>query len=79
MVSVIYYCVAIETAEDEQINNLLVNLRSMEAGVMTNFDIRSKTWVKDSTVTAKNCGPSTSAVSYIRWDNSTCGSEATTM
>ena len=77
LVSVAHYSIAIETAEDELIHSLLAKVRSMEVEVMTSSDIRSRRQVKDPPVAAKYSGAS--AVSYIRWGNSTCGPEATTM
>ena len=77
LVSVVHYSAAIETAEDELINSLLAKVRSIEAEVMTNPDIRSRRQLKDPLVAAQNIRPS--AVSYIRWGNSTCGPEATTL
>ena len=77
LVSVANFGAAVETAEDELIHSLLAKVRNMEAEVMTDPEIRSKRQVKDPPVAAKYSGAS--AVSYIRWGNSTCGPEATTM
>ena len=77
LVSVAHYSAAVETAEDELIHSLLAKVRRMEAEVMTSSDIRSRRQVKDPPVAVKYSGAT--AVSYIRWGNSTCEYGTTTM
>ena len=77
LVGIINYSAAMEATEDELIHNLLAKVRSMEAQVMTSSNIRNTREVKDLPIAAADSKPS--AVTYIRWGNSTCEYGATTM
>ena len=77
LVSIAKYNVAIDTAEDKLINSLLAKVRSMEAQVMSSSNIRNTREVKDLPIAAADS--KSSAVTYIRWGNSTCEYGATTM
>ena len=73
LVSVANYSAAVE---DELIHSLLAKVRSMEAEVMTNPEIRNRREVTPP-VAKQNSRPS--AVTYIRWGNSTCEYGVNTM
>ena len=65
----------VEGTEDEQIYNM-PKIRSMEAQVITNRNIRDKRDVKDL---PKASSYKPKSVTYIRWGNSTCEYGSTTM
>ena len=77
LVSIAKYNVAIDTAENELIHNLLAKVRSLEAQVMTSSNNRNIREAQDLPEAAEDSKPS--AVSYIRWGNSTCEYGATTL